>query len=179
MSRGGIALLAVAALASAPPKPIQFRDITAESGITARMRCGGPGKKWIPEANGSGAAWLDYDNHGLQDLLIVNGSTMDDLRRIVGGQVPPARPGSVYFYKNLGNGRFEDVTSRAGLSNPYWGTGANAADFDNDGFTDILITSIGRDLLYKNNGDGTFTEIGAGAGLSRKIAWHTGNAFGD
>ncbi len=179
MNRCGIVVIAVAALASSPPARIQLREITADSGITAAMRCGGPEKKWIPEANGSGVAWLDFDNDGLEDLLIVNGSTMDDLRHIARGEVPPARPGSVYLYKNLGNGRFEDVTARAGLSNPFWGTGANAADFDNDGFTDILITSIGRDLLYKNNGDGTFTEIGAVAGLSRKIAWHTGSAFGD
>ncbi len=179
MSRRGILLLACAVFASPGPQPIQFRAIAPQSGITAQLRCGGPEKKWIPEANGSGAAWLDYDNDGLLDLLIVNGSTMDDLRRIVVGEIPPSRPGSVYLYKNLGNGRFQDVTSSAGLTNPYWGTGANAVDFNNDGFTDILITNIGRDLLYRNNGDGTFREVGAGVGLSRKIAWHTGSAFGD
>ena len=56
---------------------------------------------------------------------------------------------------------------RAGLTNAYWGTGANAVDYNNDGFTDILITNIGVDLLYKNNGDGTFTDVSAAAGLSR------------
>ena len=63
--------------------------------------------------------------------------------------------------------------------NSYWGTGANAADYDNDGFTDVLITSIGVDLLYRNNGNGTFSEVGKTAGLSQKVAWHTGSAFGD
>jgi enediyne biosynthesis protein E4 len=158
---------------------IQFAEVADGDGIHAEMRCGGPEKHWIPEANGSGAAWLDYDNDGLMDLLIVNGSSMEQLRRIVAGQPPAPSKGGVYLFHNLGNGKFEDVTERAGLSNAYWGTGANAADYNNDGYTDILITTIGVDLLYKNNGNGTFSEIGSAAGLSRNVEWHTGSAFGD
>ncbi len=158
---------------------LQFADVAMESGIHANMRCGGPEKRWIPEANGSGAAWLDYDNDGLMDLLIVNGGSMDQLRSIVGDVPVAPLKNSVYLFHNLGNGKFEDVTERAGLSDAYWGTGANAADFNNDGFTDILITNIGRDTLYKNNGNGTFTDVSAAAGLSRSVAWHTGSAFGD
>ena len=161
------------------PVPFQFSDVAEAAGIHAEMRCGGPEKRWIPEANGSGAAWLDYDNDGLIDLLIVNGATMEQLRRIVAGLPPASNPHGVYLFHNLGKGKFEDVTERAGLSNAYWGTGANAADYNNDGYTDILITNIGVDLLYKNNGNGTFTEVGAAAGLSRAIEWHTGSAFGD
>jgi len=157
----------------------RFEDVASSEGVRAEMRCGGPEKRWIPEANGSGVAWLDYDNDGWMDLLIVNGSSMEQLRRIVGGETPAPAKGGVYLYRNLGNGRFEDVTERAGLANPYWGTGANAADYNNDGYTDILITTIGRDLLFRNNGNGTFTEVGAAAGLSREAAWHTGSAFGD
>ncbi len=143
------------------------------------MRCGGPEKRWIPEANGSGAAWLDYDNDGRMDLLIVNGGAMAQLREVVAGGKPAPAAGGVYLYHNLGNGHFEDVTAKAGLANPYWGTGANAADYNNDGNTDILITTIGRDLLFKNNGNGTFTEVSAAAGLRQSTAWHTGSAFGD
>lgn len=157
----------------------QFVERASQAGIRAVMRCGSPEKKWIPEANGSGAAWLDYDNDGLLDLLIVNGSGMDQLRSLLAGEHVEAQEGSIYLYRNLGDGKFEDVTSKAGLSNPYWGTGANAADFNNDGYTDILITSIGRDLLFKNNGNGTFTEVGKTAGLTDKMNWHTGSAFGD
>lgn len=158
---------------------LAFTEIAARAGIHARMRCGGPEKRWIPEANGSGAAWLDYDNDGLPDLLIVNGGSMPQLREILAGKRPEPAEGSVYLFHNLGNGRFEDVTEKAGLSNPYWGTGANAADFDNDGFTDILITNIGVDLLFRNNGNGTFSEIGKEAGLPQNPEWHTGSAFGD
>jgi hypothetical protein len=143
------------------------------------MRCGSSEKRWIPEANGSGAAWLDYDNDGRMDLLIVNGGSMDRLRRILAGETLAPEPGGVYLYHNLGGGRFEDVTAKSGLANPYWGTGANAADYNNDGYTDILITTIGRDLLFKNNGNGTFTDVSEAAGLSRRLAWHTGSAFGD
>lgn len=177
-----LAVLSIATVLCLPddnPAAIHFTDVAAEAGIQASMRCGGPQKRWIPEANGSGAAWLDYNNDGLMDLLIVNGSGMDELRKIVAGEKPAPAPHGVYLFKNLGNGHFEDVTEKAGLSNAYWGTGANAADYNNDGYTDILITTIGRDLLYKNNGNGTFTEVGKAAGLSQKVAWHTGSAFGD
>ena len=175
-------IVCAGALLSVPAEqasPLQFLDRAAEAGIHAVMRCGGPDKRWIPEANGSGAAWLDYDNDGFMDLLIVNGSDMSRLRKTMAGETVTGAEGSVYLYHNLRNGRFEDVTRKSGLTNPYWGTGANAADFNNDGYTDILITTIGRDLLYKNNGDGTFTEIGKAAGLSQAIDWHTGSAFGD
>ena len=143
------------------------------------MRCGSPHKDWIPEANGSGAAWLDYNHDGRPDLLIVNGGNMDQLRQIVRGQTPRTTLDSVYLYKNLGGGRFEDVTATSGLFDPYWGTGANAVDYNNDGLPDILITNIGVDLLFRNNGNGTFTEVGKAAGLSQTPAWHTGSAWGD
>jgi hypothetical protein len=175
----GTAALLLSAWAAIPDSSIRFVDIAAQSGIRAQMRCGGPEKKWIPEANGSGAAWLDFDRDGLMDLLIVNGSTMDDLRTIVAGRIPPIRDGSLYLYHNLGHGRFQDVSTRAGLSNPYWGTGVAVGDFDNDGYPDVLITNIGVDLLFHNNRNGTFTEVGRQMGISRKVAWHTGAAFGD
>ena len=176
----GLASLAV--VFPAPGEPgtnIVFKEVAAAAGIRAQMRCGSPQKHWIPEANGSGAAWLDYDNDGRMDLLLVNGSGMDELRATVAGQKPSPATKGVYLYHNLGGGHFEDVTDKAGLTNIYWGTGANAADFNNDGYTDILITTIGIDLLYKNNANGTFTEVGKAAGLHQDVRWHTGSAFGD
>ena len=159
--------------------PLRFRDVAAERGITVDMRCGGPEKRWIMEANGSGAAWLDFDNDGWMDLLIVNGGNMDQLRRTLSGQVPAAAAGSVFLYRNQGDGTFQDVTAKAGLVCPFWGTGANAADYDNDGYTDILLTTIGSDMLFHNNGNGTFTDVSRKAGLRQSTAWHTGSAFGD
>jgi enediyne biosynthesis protein E4 len=158
---------------------IQFVDVASEAGVQPTIHNGGPEKQWIPEANGTGAAWLDYDNDGWLDLLIANGSSMDALPSIVSGSAPQPRKDGVFLYRNLGDGRFRDVTAETRLTNSYWGTGANAADYDNDGDTDILITSIGVDLLYQNNGNGTFSEVGKTARLQQKVAWHTGSAFGD
>jgi len=162
-----------------PPVGLRFTDVAAQRGITATLRCGTEGKRWIMEANGSGAAWLDYDNDGLMDLLIVNGGAMKELRLTLAGSAPAAVAGSVYLYRNNGDGTFADVTAKSGLQCPYWGTGANAADYDNDGYTDILITSIGSDLLFHNNGNGTFADVSREAGLRQSTAWHTGSVFGD
>ncbi len=158
---------------------IVLRDVASQAGIRAQMVCGSPGKRWIFEANGSGAACFDYDNDGWLDFLIVNGSTLGRLKEIVSGKPVRTSTPALYLYRNLKDGKFEDVTVKSGLSNPFWGTGANAADYDNDGHTDVLITTIGVDLLYRNKGDGTFTRVSAKAGLSDKVAWHTGSTFGD
>ena len=84
---------------------IRFQDVASEAGIHAQMRCGGPEKHWIPEANGSGAAWLDYDRDGLLDLLIVNGSTIDDLRQIIHGKRPVARERQCVSLSQPGEGK--------------------------------------------------------------------------
>ena len=159
--------------------PLRLVNVASEAGITMEMLHGGHAKDWIAEANGSGAAVLDYDNDGWMDVLIVNGATMERLREIVAQKIPAAPEGGVRLFRNRKNGKFVDVTKEAGLSSPYWGTGANAADYDNDGDVDILITTIGLDLLYRNNSDGTFSEIGAKAGLNQVPAWHTGSTLGD
>ena len=142
--------------------------MAGQAGIRANLQCGGPEKKWIPEVNGSGCAALDYDNDGLLDLLIVNGATMDRLREIVQGRVSSSTNSGIFLYRNLGDGRFQDVTVQAGLSNPYWATGANAADFDNDGTHGHSCHSIGVDLLFRNLGNGAFVEVGKTAGFSRR-----------
>lgn len=158
---------------------IRLVDISKSSGVDGEIHSGSPERNWIPEANGTGVAWLDFDNDGLMDLLVLNGARMDVFLTIKNGRTPSANPAGLFLYRNLGSRRFENVTRKAGLTNPYWATGANAADFNNDGFVDILVTTIGRDLLFKNNGNGTFTELAKQAGLTQEMHWHTGSSFGD
>jgi enediyne biosynthesis protein E4 len=149
---------------------IKLVDVAARSGVTLLNLCGGPAKDYIVDANGSGAAWLDYDNDGNLDLLIVNGSTRD---RIKQGGDP-----MVALYHNDGKGHFEDVTARSGLVHRGWGNGVCVADYDNDGFSDLYVTGIGSDVLFHNNGNGTFTDVTQRAHVG-DTRWGTGCAFGD
>ena len=158
---------------------IRFAETAADAGIEAHISHGSREKAWIAEANGSGAAVLDYDDDGWMDIVLVGGATMSELRRTARGESPEVARDRVFLYRNSRGKRFEDVTPDSGLASRYWNTGANAADYDNDGDVDILITTIGTDLLFRNEGNGTFREIGRQAGLSRVSAWHTGSSFGD
>lgn len=181
------ALVPLVLLALSPPVPasgapgesIRLVNVANEVGLAAQVSHGGPSKRWIAEANGSGVAVLDFDGDGWMDILIVSGSTMRGLREIAAGRRPADPSRGLYLFRNLEGRKFEDVTETSGLACPYWGTGANAADYDNDGDVDILVTTIGRDLLFRNDGDGSFAEVGNEAGLSQNHAWHTGSSFGD
>jgi hypothetical protein len=83
------------------------------------------------------------------------------------------------LYRNDGHGKFEDVTMRSGLARRGWGNGVCAADYDNDGFTDLYVSGIGGGALFHNNGDGTFAEVTRRARVGNDGRWGTGCAFGD
>lgn len=160
-------------LPATAPSPIHFRDIAAKAGITAINVSGSPQKNYVLEVNGNGACWLDYNNDGYIDLYLVNGSTLEALQ----GKTP--RPVTNHLYRNNGNKTFTDVTAEAHVPGASWGFGCVAADYDNDGNTDLLITNLGLNTLYHNNGNGTFTDVTARAGVGGGDIWHTGAAFGD
>jgi hypothetical protein len=83
------------------------------------------------------------------------------------------------LYRNRGDGTFEDVTDAAGVGGEgHWGQGATAADYDGDGFVDILVTSFGPNVLYRNKGNGAFENVAAQAGIESP-GWNTGAAFFD
>ena len=155
---------------------IQFREVGSKAGVRGVTVCGKAGKSAVIEANGSGLCWFDYNNDGLLDLYIVNGSTLEYLKANGSG---PRSSYHNYLYKNNGNGTFTEVTEAAGVAGFRWGTGCAAADYDNDGFVDLFVTNVGECFLYKNNGDGTFTDIARKAGVAGGFNWHTGAAFGD
>jgi len=171
------ALLMIAAgslLASADGTRIpipQFVDVSATSGITFEHICGSPHEKnYIFEAKGGGLAAFDYNNDGLMDLLLVQGSTLD---RVRAGNNPHS-----VLYENQGNWKFVDVSEKAGVAAKTWGMGVGIADYDNDGFADVYLTNLGPNVLYRNNGNGTFTDVTAKAGVGDP-RWSTSAAFGD
>ncbi|GAB4251811.1 MAG: CRTAC1 family protein [Acidobacteriota bacterium] len=127
-------------------------------------------KDYIPEAKGGGIGFLDYDGDGWLDIYVVQGSTLERLRR---GDNPHGA-----LFRNRRDGTFEEVTERAGLTKGAWGMGVSAADYDNDGDVDLYLTNFGPNYLYRNNGDGTFTEVTETAGVGDP-RWSTSAAFGD
>jgi len=158
---------------SLPPIIVDFKDIAEQAGLTAVNVSGEAEKKnYILETTGNGVAIFDYDNDGLMDIFVVNGTTLD-------GKGPGVTSTS-HLYHNLGNLRFEDVTAKAGLGKVGWGQGVCAADYDNDGYTDLFVTYYGHSVLYHNEGNGTFKDMTEAAGLkSTSIRWDTGCSFFD
>jgi hypothetical protein len=155
---------------------IQFRDAGVRAGLKGITVCGREHKTSVVEVNGSGLCWLDYNKDGWLDLYVVNGGTLEDLEaQRTGGRSAHHN----YLYRNNGDGTFTDVTEQAGVSGYRWGSGCAAADFNNDGFTDLFVSNLAESFLYRNNGDGTFTDIAKAAGVSGGFDWHTGAAFGD
>jgi hypothetical protein len=156
-----------------PTARLEFRDITASTGIAALNVYGGDkSKRYILEMNGNGAAIFDYDNDGWRDVFLPSGTRLDPSE---GADKPTNR-----LYRNKGGGAFEDVTEAAGLVRTGWGQGACAGDFDNDGHTDLFVTYYGQNLLYRNRGDGRFDDVTEKAGLGAKWArWSTNCSFFD
>src|SRR4029077_2106413 len=115
---------------------IQFRDAGSRTGLNGITICGKQRKTSVIEVNGSGVCWLDYNNDGLLDLYVVNGGTLEDLNaQRNGGRTSHHN----YLYRNNGDGTFTDVTEKAGVGAFRWGTDCAAADYNNDGFTDLFL----------------------------------------
>jgi enediyne biosynthesis protein E4 len=138
-----------------------FTDVTGTAGIRFKHNSGAAGKKFLPETMGSGVAFLDVDNDGWQDLLFVQSMNW----RAGGGAPKQANPSYPALYRNNQNGTFTDVTKTAGLAIEMYGLGVAAADYDNDGDTDIYITALGPNRLFRNNGKGVFEDVTTRAGV--------------
>jgi hypothetical protein len=145
--------------------PITFEDATTSSGIDFTHSMGSRQLGSLLEATGAGCAWIDYNNDGLPDLYVVNGRPLDDSMHPFPLKEKPADMPHNHLYRNNGNGTFTDVTKKAGLAPDMYGIAVAAADYDNDGFVDLLVTGYGKTVLYHNNGDGTFTDVTEKAGL--------------
>ena len=147
---------------------VKFVDVTEAAGIRFRHITGATGERYMPETMGSGCAFLDYDTDGNLDILLLNGRDW---------HAPDATHTS-RLYRNLGNGKFSDVTEAAKLNVPMYSMGVTSADYDNDGDADIYLTAVGKNRMFRNNGDGTFTDATDFANVG-DAGWGTSAAFFD
>jgi hypothetical protein len=157
--------------ASGKPFRAHYTDVAASAGLVHPTVYGPVDRKdYILEAVGCGCAFIDYDNDGWMDLLVLSGSRVLDA----------LHGASNRLYKNNRDGSFTDVTKQAGLLRTMWASGVTVADYNNDGFDDLFITAYGQNVLYRNNGDGTFTDVTREAGLlDPELRWGAGCCFLD
>jgi hypothetical protein len=164
---GGVPLRA-AAWAAGP----LFEEIPATaSGLTWVHENAMSADRHLPETMGPGVAFVDYDNDGWVDIFMVNSGQADFYQ--------PKTPLKNALYKNNRDGTFTDVTAKAGVAGGReFGMGCAIADYDNDGYPDILVTAYGRCTLYHNNGNGTFTDVTDKAGVAAP-GWTTSAVWFD
>lgn len=165
---GGVPLIAAAS--SAVPDPgFRLADVTARAGINFHHNSGAFGAKYLPETLGPGCAFLDYDRDGWLDILLVNGAGWPG-HSWTGHK---RERSTLHLYRNNRDGTFTDVTERAGLAVEIYGMGAAVADYNNDGFPDILITAVGQNRLFQNTGHGAFVDVTEKAGLGGRRGFST------
>ncbi len=150
---------------------VEFADVTEEAGLGEyRHVNGGFGRKWMPEIVGPGAAFLDYDGDGQQDILLVGGGGWPETEE---------ESMALWLYRNRGDGTFDLVSEETGLAGlETYPFGVATADIDNDGDTDIFVTALYENLLLRNEG-GRFVEVGRDAGLTDQSLWSTSALFFD
>ncbi len=156
---------------------IRFENRQKPSGVGFVLNNGTTPDKPLIDSTLGGVALLDFDNDGFLDLFFTNGAGIPSLEK---------DDATFYnrLYRNNQDGTFTEVTERAGLKGEGYSMGVAAADFDNDGWTDLYVTGVNRNILYRNNGDGTFTDVTEQAGVSGtdgngKKLWSVGAAWFD
>ena len=159
-----------------PTTHIRFEDRQAGSGIAFVLDNATTPDKPIIDSMLGGLALLDFDNDGLLDVFFTNGAVIPALEKN-----DPRHWNRLY--RNLGDGTFRDVTEEAAVRGEGYSIGAAAGDYDNDGWTDLYVTGVNRNILYRNQQDGSFKDITESAGVTgtvdgRKV-WSVGAAWLD
>ena len=155
-----------AAGAQAPSQSIiRFEDTTDKSGIHFAHSFGSAKLGSLLEGTGGGCVWFDYNNSGRPSLYVVSGRPLDDSMHPYPLKEKPNPPPHNHLYRNDGNGHFTDVTEQSGLDPDMYSIAVTAADYDNDGYEDLLVTGYGKVVLYHNDGNGHFTDVTEKAGI--------------
>ena len=151
---------------NSPAGGIFFSDVSKQSGLIFKQSYGDHHMDNIVKGTGTGVCIFDYNNDGLMDIYFPNGKwtkgVNDNEGRELRGKL------SNHLFRNNGDGTFTDVTAQAGLGGTHYSLGCSAADYDNDGFVDLLVLNYGQNELFHNNGNGTFTDVAEKAGLTDK-----------
>lgn len=148
-----------------PVPKVRFTDITQEAGIRFVHNNGGTDRKLLPETMCGGVAVIDFDNDGKPDLLFTNACPWPNSPPRQQGQKP-----TLALYHNDGDGKFTDVTKKAGLALTYYGMGATVGDYDNDGWPDLFVTGVGGNRLFRNE-SGKFKDVTETAGVGGPGGW--------
>jgi len=149
-------LLVKSSLAQDSPTP-KFEDVSASAGLTT-SHIAAPEKRYIVESTSGGVGFIDCDNHGKLDILMVGGSNVDRYRQIGGDPM-------VRLFHQDSDLHFTDITEKAGLTRKGWGMSLSVMDFDNDGWQDIYVTGYGGNVLYRNLGNCKFEDVTEKAGV--------------
>ena len=152
----------------APPR---FTNIAPADGVDFRHVNGGTPDRHLLEIMGSGGLFFDYNEDGWVDVFIVDGGSL------VNAKVDATARDRLY--RNRGNGTFEDVSAASGITHAAYGMGTCAADYDNDGWTDLYVTAVGPNRLYHNDGGKRFSDVTAKAGVAGSPVFSTSCAFVD
>ena len=154
----GLCCLATLLAAALATPPIRFREIAAQAGISFVLENNPTDRKHLIETMPGGIVVFDYDGDGRPDIYFTNGAELPSLEK----------SSAKYWnrlYHNEGNWKFADVTEAAGVAGAGYSMGAAAADYDNDGRTDLFVAGVNRNVLYHNLGGGHFEDVTAKAGI--------------
>jgi hypothetical protein len=138
--------------------PIRFREIAQSAGLDFVLQNNPTPRKHMIETMPGGVAAFDYNNDGLTDIFFTNGASIPSLEK-------DAPKFFNRLYRNDGGMRFTDVTSEAGVAGAGYSMGAAAADYNNDGYTDLFVAGVYRNKLYRNQGNGKFEDVTEAAGI--------------
>ena len=171
-------LIVLASGLAQSPGPIRFEEVSAAAGVNFTHSFGAERLGSLVESTGAGAVWFDYNNDGRLDLYVVSGKELGKGMHPYPLRKRPESAPHNHLYRNEGDGKFTDVTDSARVGGDLFSMAAIAADYDNDGNVDLLVTGYGKVILYRNKGDGTFEDVTAKAGIQIP-GWSIGSAWLD